>query len=177
MQWRALICGCSIRTSHKGALPMTVLLSIMSVSTAAPDSALRCSMTVGGRTRSRRLMVDRGRRVSAALPVAGWRAGSRRNFEERQISRDVDAAIESQPFLQSKPDTFASVRFLSPLALLADAWNTRNMNAIAGALDQGSEAEKQGAPLSPAAVHPPATLTAAVPASSQRCCRSSRRCS
>ena len=48
---------------------MTVLLSIMSVSTAAPDSALRCSVTVGGRTRSRQLS------MAAALPVpAGARA-------------------------------------------------------------------------------------------------------
>ena len=72
MQWRALMCGCSIRTSHKGALPKTVLLWIMSVSTVAPDSALRCSMTVGGRTRSRRLM-ESVVSMAAALPVAGAR--------------------------------------------------------------------------------------------------------
>ena len=76
MQWRALICGCSIRTSHPCALPTTVLLRITCISTAAPGSALRCSMTVGGTTRSRRLMA-----VPAQRPVAGcscWRARASR---------------------------------------------------------------------------------------------------
>lgn len=173
MQWRALICGCSIRTLHKGALPTTVLLWMMCISTAAPDSALRCSMTVGGRTRSRRLMAERcaGSRSDLNAATAWSRAASR-----RQVSAWSAKHTWSPGQHASKCRSLSTSAAFRPAGALADALDAGDMNAIAGALDQGSEAEKQGAPLSPAAAYLPAILTAAIPASSQRCCRSSRRC-
>ena len=179
MQWRALICGCSIRTLHKGALPTTVLLWIMCISTAAPDSALRCSMTVGGGTRSRRLMAERNT-GSRFLGRCSTRALARQVSAEGAKTQNSAVALVARPACKARrtPEKGAtSAAFPPRLWWLTRTPSTRNMNAIAGALDQGSEAEKQGAPLSPAAAYLPATLTAAIPASSQRCCRSSRRCS
>ena len=171
MQWRALICGCSIRTLHKGALPTTVLLWMMCISTAAPDSALRCSTTVGGRTRSRRLMAERGAGSRGDLAAtAWWRARAHGAKFQRDSAKTQTGSMQASLSRTRRPLHSAL------LASSRTSVDAGDMNAIAGALDQGSEAEKQGAPLSPAAAYLPATLTAAIPASSQRCCRSSRRC-
>ena len=89
MQWRALICECSIRTSHPCALPMTVLLRITCISTAAPGSALRCSMTVGGTTRSRRLMAAPAQRLVAGCSCARARALRRRALSAARASAGV----------------------------------------------------------------------------------------
>ena len=105
MQWRALICGCSIRTLHKGALPTTVLLWMMCISTAAPDSALRCSMTVGGRTRSRRLMAERGagsRGDLTAATASWWRARAHGAKFQRDSAKTLDRPCGRQASMQAK---------------------------------------------------------------------------